>query len=220
MGLTLLAKTVGLSKATVHRVAQTLVSLGLLEQNEQTRAYRLGVRLLHLSHVVESSLDIRREARSALRALREDTGETVYLMLRRESEAVCAERIEGWHPMRDLSTPPGSMVPLTVGASGSAILAALDAEEVSEALSGLDPSKEEAVRRRIRFAADNGYAFARGDVSQGVGAIAVALRDDRGMPVGAISLGGLLQRVEASEASLAASVASAAGAVSAAMGWD
>ncbi|TQJ30914.1 IclR family transcriptional regulator [Microbacterium sp. SLBN-146] len=220
MGLTRLASEVGLSKATVHRVAQTLVSLGLLEQSEQTRAYRLGVRIMRLADVVASSLDIRKEARSALRHLREQTGETVYLMLLRDNAAACAERIEGWHPMRDLSTPPGTVVPLHVGASGSAILGVLDADALDAAVSGLDPEREAAVRRRVAFAREHGYAVARGDVSQGVGAIAVALRDESGAPVGAVSLGGLLERVEAAETQLAASVSATAAAVTSAMGWS
>lgn len=219
LGLTQLASVTGLNKSTVHRLAQTLVSLGLLEQNEQTRAYRLGVEILRLSDIVKSSLDIRKEARSALRQLREKTGETVYLMLLRDRAAVCAERIEGWHPMRDLSTPPGSVVPLHVGAGGSAILGASDPETLEIVASGISAESEAALRRRVAYAHDHGYAIARGDVSQGVGAIAVALKDKSERPIGAVSLGGLLERVEESEKSLAASVTEAAETIATAMGW-
>jgi len=219
LGLTQLSSLVGLNKSTVHRLAQTLVSLGLLEQNEQNRAYRLGIEILRLADIVESSLDVRREARSALRQLREITGETVYLMLLRDRAALCAERFEGWHPMRDLSTPPGSVVPLHVGASGSAILGASEPDTVDAVAAELDPERASALRKRVAFAHEHGYAIARGDVSQGVGAIAVALTDSTGRPVGAVSLGGLLQRVEASEESLSASVIDTAQTIASAMGW-
>lgn len=219
LGLTQLVSELGLSKATVHRLAQTLVSLGLLEQNEESRTYRLGVRLLGLAHVVESSLDLRSEARSALRNLRDQTGETVYLMLRRGDRAFCAERIEGSHQMRDLSTPPGTFVPLEIGAAGSAILSTLDTDEVTSLLSRVEGGTA-AVRDRVDSARRTGYAFTRGDVTQGVGAIAVPLRDSHGDAVGAISLGGLLARVEASEHDLARAVQDAVESVRTSMGWS
>jgi len=218
LGLTQLSSMLGLSKATVHRLAQTLVSLGLLEQSEESRSYRLGVRLLQLAHVVEASLDLRTEARAALRQLRDETGETVYLMLRRGDRAFCAERIEGSHRMRDLSTPPGSFVPLEVGAAGTAILSTLEPAEARKVLVRAAEAAPDALKR-VDTARAKGYSFTRGDITEGVGAIAVALLDDRGTAVGAISLGGLLSRVEASEDDLAAAVHRAVTTVRTSMGW-
>lgn len=218
LGLTQLASMLGLSKATVHRLAQTLVSLGLLEQSEESRGYRLGVKLLQLAHVVEASLDLRTEARTALRDLRDETGETVYLMLRRGDRAFCAERIEGSHRMRDLSTPPGSFVPLEVGAAGTAILASMEPDDARKVLARAAEAAPDAFKR-VEAARSNGYSFSRGDITEGVGAIAVALLDERGTAVGAISLGGLLSRVEASEADLATAVQRAVLTVRTSMGW-
>ncbi|MGV8882883.1 MAG: IclR family transcriptional regulator [Rhodoglobus sp.] len=217
LGLTQLSAAAGLSKPTTHRVAQTLITLGLLEQSEESRAYRLGVRLLQLAHVVEASLDIRAEARAPLRELRDTTGETVYLMLRRGDQAFCAERIEGSHTMRSLSTPPGTFVPLSVGAAGTAILSTMDPAAARVALGSARSNHD--LLGRIELARVNGYAFSQGDVTEGVGAIAVPLRDERGTAVGAISLGGLLSRVQASETEIAAAVNRAAEAVSRSMGW-
>ncbi|MFD1714897.1 IclR family transcriptional regulator [Amnibacterium flavum] len=219
LGLSQLATKLGLSKAAVHRLAQTLVSLGLLEQNPTTRTYRLGVRLLQLAHVVQSSLDIRHEARSHLRDLRDSTGETVYLMLRRGDGAICADRIEGSHPMRDLSTPPGTTVPLTIGASGTAILSTLDDTEVEGAVRSLDSKTAADVIERVDAARARGFAMTRGDISEGVGAIAMPLLDDRGAVVGAVSVGGLLSRVEASQVELAAAVTRTVVEIAEAMGW-
>lgn len=219
LGLTQLAQTVGLNKATVHRLAQSLVSVGLIDQDPATRAYRLGVRLLQLADLVSSSLDVREEARTPLRVLRDETGETTYLMLVRQEGAICAERVEGSHPMRDLSTPPGTLVPLHVGAAGTAILAAQHADRVDGYLATLPAAKRPELQARVATARDRGHAFARGDVAQGVGAIATALVDQSGSVVGAISLGGLLARVEENESTLAAAVQACAESVSAAMGW-
>lgn len=220
LGLTQLAQAVDLSKATVYRLAQTLVNAGLLDQNPETRAYRLGIRLLQLAHLVSSSLDIREVARGPLRDLRDETGETTYLMLLLEDSAVCAERVEGSHPMRDLSTPPGTHVPLSVGAAGTAILAAASDERLEAYLATLKKSERDSLKKRVAAARERGYALAQGDVAQGVGAIAVPIHDANGEPVGAISLGGLLERVSANEASLAAAVHACVASVTEAMGWQ
>ncbi|MEO9323297.1 IclR family transcriptional regulator [Nocardioides sp. C4-1] len=219
LGLTQLAQTVGLSKATVHRLAQSLMHVGLIDQDPQTRAYRLGIRLLQLADLVASSLDVRQEARNPLQSLRDETGETTYLMLVHDEGAVCAERIEGSHPMRDLSTPPGTRVPLHVGAAGTAILTAHDDEHVETYLATLDDARRRDLETRVVAARERGHSFARGDVAQGVGAIAAPLVDAAGVPVGAISLGGLLARVEDNEAALASAVHACVASVSAAMGW-
>ncbi|GAB6902572.1 IclR family transcriptional regulator [Kineosporia succinea] len=220
LGLSQLSTELGLSKATIHRIAQTLVSVGLLEQNATSRGYRLGVRLLRLAQVVEGSIDIRREAREALHTLRDETGETVYLMMLRGNEALCVERLEGSHPMRDLSTAPGAFVPLRTGAAGSAIMSAMPEGDVRALLGDVTPrALRDEVRERVDTARQRGYAFSRGDIAQGVGAIAAPLVDNHGTVIGAVSLGGLLERVEQSEQSLVGAVARAARLITLRMGW-
>lgn len=220
LGLTQLAAAVGLSKATVYRLAQSLMQVGLLDQDPRTRAYRLGIRLLSLADLVATSLDIRSEARRSLRELRDETGETTYLMMLLDDRALCAERVEGSHPMRDLSTPPGTQVPLHVGAAGAAILSAQTTERFAAYVATLpDATAREDLESRVSAARTRGYALARGDVAQGVGAVAAPLTDGSGAVVGAISLGGLLERVESNEEALARAVHACVASVTAAMGW-
>ena len=45
IGLSELALIAGLDKATTHRLARTLVALGCLEQDPNTREYRVGIRV-------------------------------------------------------------------------------------------------------------------------------------------------------------------------------
>src|SRR4051812_35646244 len=48
IGVSALAQRLKVAKSTVHRLAVTLVSEGLLEQNPETERYRLGVGLFAL----------------------------------------------------------------------------------------------------------------------------------------------------------------------------
>src|SRR5262249_13891535 len=43
IGISALARRLGLAKSTVHRLAVTLVSEGLLEQNRESGKYQLGI---------------------------------------------------------------------------------------------------------------------------------------------------------------------------------
>jgi IclR family transcriptional regulator, KDG regulon repressor len=49
LGISALAKHLGLAKSTVHRLASTLLDGGMLEQNEATGGYRLGRAIYELS---------------------------------------------------------------------------------------------------------------------------------------------------------------------------
>ena len=51
LGLTQIARRVGLSTSIVHRLLQSLVAADLLEQDERTSQYRLGRGLASLSEV-------------------------------------------------------------------------------------------------------------------------------------------------------------------------
>lgn len=217
LGLTQLAAAIELSKATTYRIAATLIEGRLIEQDPVSKAYRLGVGVLALAEVARSGLELTGKARPHLEELRNRFGETVYLLLNRDGHVVCADRLEGTHRMRDLSTPPGSSVPFTRGAGGAAMLAAMSAPN-AESLLGAEPAA--AVRDRVGAARERGYAFAEGDISEGVGAIAIALTDRSGSVVGAISIGGLLPRVRSAEPEIVEAMRSAARLIAIDMGWS
>ena len=48
LGVVQLAGEMGLPKATVHGILQTLAAVGFVEQDEETGKYRLGAALLHM----------------------------------------------------------------------------------------------------------------------------------------------------------------------------
>src|SRR5664279_327063 len=81
LGITQLAKSLGVAKSTVFRIAKTLLAEGVLEQNHENERYRLGIGVFRLGSLVRRRMDVSAEARAHLFALREGTGETVHLAL-------------------------------------------------------------------------------------------------------------------------------------------
>src|SRR4029453_19567947 len=64
-----------IAKSTAHRLAVTLVSEGMLEQDDSTGKYRLGVALFRLGALVRRRMEVSNEARPFLYARREKINE-------------------------------------------------------------------------------------------------------------------------------------------------
>ena len=60
LGVTELARRLGLSKSTAHRVLATLAAERLLEQDQETGRYRLGLALYELGSAVSEHVDLHR----------------------------------------------------------------------------------------------------------------------------------------------------------------
>src|SRR5215213_11008575 len=100
IGVSSLAKRLGVAKSTVHRLAVTLVSEGMLEQNPENERYRLGIALFGLGALVRRRMDVSTEARPHLFALRESTGETVHLAVLDRAEIMYIYNLESPQAIR------------------------------------------------------------------------------------------------------------------------
>jgi DNA-binding IclR family transcriptional regulator len=124
MGVTQLARELGLSKGTVHRLLRSLLAKGLVAYVPGTQAYRLGGRALQLGLRVQDRLPLRKEAEPTLRELRDVTGETAALFMVVGDRIVAVEQaVTRQEPRRLLRI--GSTIPLHSGATGRVLLAFL-----------------------------------------------------------------------------------------------
>jgi DNA-binding IclR family transcriptional regulator len=219
LGASELARLSGLNKGTTHRLAQALVSLEFLEQDADTRQYRLGVRLLELGSMVSAGRDIRDRAKPVLDRLTEECGETTYLLVYREGRAVCIERIEGIHLLRDLATEVGSVLSMNVGAAPIAMLAHLPEEKrrdyIERCVSAADRAPLEDELQEVRR---RGYSTVMNAIEEGHGGIAAPIYDRHGDVCAALSIGGLVRRLEDNVDTLAPAAMAAAEEISRLMG--
>lgn len=212
LSLSALTSRLGYNKATTYRLAQTLVSVGYLEQDEASRAYRLGLALIRLGQVASANSDVRSRALEQMARLRDTFGETVYLLVTRDDRSVCIERLEGTKPIRDLSATPGDAFPLFVGAGGIAMLATMSDAERSRVLDAgeLGPDERRTIEAQLLDCTTRGYATATGDIQAGAGAVAAPIFDDVGELAGALSMGGARQQIIDRRDELGVAVAEAA----------
>src|SRR5438045_8836487 len=78
-GVTELARRLGLHKSTASRLLATLERRGLVEQDDESGKYRLGLVVIRLAERAERTLDLRRLATPALQPLARLTHQTVGL---------------------------------------------------------------------------------------------------------------------------------------------
>lgn len=175
MSIAQAAARIGLSRPTLYRLAETLAARGFVHIEGRPTRLSLGPAVLALARAFLLASDPVRLARPLLERLREETGETASLALRRGHERiVVAEEVS--REVLTISRGVGSAAPLDQGASGRAILAFLP-----EA----DPQRADLARIRAEA-----LAISRGEVFRGACAIAAPVFDAEGTAIGAIVLYG------------------------------
>src|ERR1700730_2974508 len=122
IGISALARRLGLAKSAVHRLAVTLVSEGLLEQNRDNGKYQLGIALFRLGALVRRRMNVSNEARPYLYDLRETVNESVHLAILDGTEIMYVYNLESTQAIR-MRSDVGVRKPAYCTAEGQAILA-------------------------------------------------------------------------------------------------
>jgi DNA-binding IclR family transcriptional regulator len=176
-----------LPRATAHRLAQALETHRLLTRDSQGR-WHPGPRLSELANAAPDVLLT--AAEPMLCALRDTTGESAQLYLRRADERVCVAASErGGGGLRD-TVPVGAVLPMTAGSAAQVLLA----WEPPEAVMPLLP--------RCRFTGKvlaevrrHGWAQSVAERDSGVASVSAPIRDRTGRVIAAISVSGPIERL-------------------------
>ncbi len=125
-GLTLsdLARSLGMSKGSIHGLLKTLESGGVIEQVEERR-FVLGSRIYDLGQAYIQRAGLRRFALPAMHRLAASTGETVCLGKVEQAGVRIVECVidEGEQSALHIAASRGQRVPLLAAATGSVVLA-------------------------------------------------------------------------------------------------
>jgi len=201
IGISDLARRLGIAKSTVHRLAVTLVADGMLEQNPDTGKYRLGIALFRLGSLVRRRMIMSNEARPLLRELREKVNETVHLAVLDGSEIMYVFNLESTQAIR-MRSDVGVRKPAYCTAEGQAILAFQPSEVIERVVGdGLAPRTPQTITdpNKLRKVLDGvrvrGCAIEDEESELGMRCIAAPLRNDAGEVVAAIGLAGPVSRL-------------------------
>ena len=195
------------SKSTAHRLLQTMMDLGYVEQEGETEKYGLTLKLFGLgARTLSGHGDLMRAADRAMGALSRSTGESINLGIMDERELRVAY-IHSYNSAYNLSmqSPLGRRNPLHSTSLGKALLAWRDEDEICERLVQMDLPKvapntitdRDVLMEHLRRSRDQGYAEEIEESEAGVRCLAVPILDHLGRPVAAMSISFPLFRFDA-----------------------
>jgi len=200
--VTHVAKAVGLTQGTVHRILHALIAEGVVEQDENSKLYRLSVDFFALAARAGNPSGMRTLCRPALLRLCASLGDTVFLLVKSGFDAVCLDICEGPFTIRSFTGDVGGRVALGVGQGSLAILAFLPEAEREEIIRfnvprvrGYGVLDEVYLRTEIERVRQLGYAGRNSGVLDGMAGVAVPVLDRTGVAVAALSVGTLAARL-------------------------
>jgi DNA-binding IclR family transcriptional regulator len=191
-----------LTKGTAHRLLAALMADDLVEQEPSTRRYRLRVDLLGLRRDLDWYQPLRQLVAPMLRQLADELGDTVFLSVRSGFDALCIACELGGFPIRTFPYDEGERRPLGVGASGLAMLGALDQANVDRVLSfnrgrlrahkNFSPPELLVLVEQTR---KRGYSVIDGLIVPGMVAVGIVFNDPTQRPNLALSAAGIADRM-------------------------
>jgi len=199
LGIAELARAVGLNKSTAHRYIATLANLGYVQQDPETRKYRLGPRVVDLGFAAINSMEITRIAGRHLQALSDETGYTVNMAVLDGTDIVYIDRRrsarEGQFGI-DLNLHIGSRLPAYCTSMGKVLLANQPPEQWQSLIDRIDLARRgpktitarEALVVALRRIRQTGIAVNDEELAPGLRSLAAPIRDGSGTVVAAINI--------------------------------
>lgn len=199
LGVSDVARRLGVAKSTAHRVLTTLASRGFVEQ-DASGCYRLGLHLYELGMLSHARNGLRHVALPVMRAVAEQTGHTVNLGVPDGADVVYVERIESPDGVRILGHT-GRRQPAHCTSSGLVIAAFNPAVDQERRHAGFPPKARGTIRRAedwdrtLAEVRHRGHAVLHSGSFVDASSVAVPIRV-RGQAIGSISVLGPTPLIE------------------------
>jgi sugar lactone lactonase YvrE/DNA-binding IclR family transcriptional regulator len=185
-----LEKSVGIPRASLHRLLAALASRRLVRYDDRTRTYHVGMRVLELSRRTLDQSSIIRAAKPELSRVARRLQRTICVMVLDDEDVFVLDfedadpsygrLVRFWPRARAIET-----------AAGRALLAALPKARSEAFLAGLNEPPAAAVMDRLRadlaVAKALGYAVMPREPVSGRAGAASAILDETGYPIGALA---------------------------------
>jgi len=190
------ARRADMDNATAFRFLNTLVNLGYVDKVDNSRLFRLSLKVLDLGFHAIARSDLRAHARPILRSLVGEVNEAASIGVLDGSGVMYAERVQAGLTQLGVDVRIGSRVPAYSTAVGQAILAWLPREAQLDVLRGQPMLKLtdttitdiDALVTRLDDIRTLGYALSNGETVAGLYVLAAPVLDIDGLPVAALSV--------------------------------
>lgn len=222
-----LSDRTGLTPSTVHRLLQVLQEQGYARQDDDSKVYRTGMRVIELGARALEGLDLRTVARPHLEWLHRETGETCQLSVPDGDGLVYIDQIRS--STRDLALVVriGSRGKMHCTASGKVLLASRTREEAESILgatverytarTNIEPDQILGELEQVRI---QGYALSSEEFTEGISSMAAPVFDYRRRVIACCGIVGLNSRINGpDQVALLSALRQAAAAISTELGF-
>ncbi len=206
-GVTQLASELGLTKATVHRLLNTMERFELIERNAESERYRLGLKLQQLGNKAVESRSLRSEAHRLLLEMSRRSRESVSLAVPTPGGVICLDRLDSPHTIINVCTPVGAKFPPHCTAAGKAILAYMTEDEINEMLSRngqrqytqFTITQLSDLKENLRLIRQRGYAVDHQELERGLSGVAAPVLSAHERVIAALGIAGPTLRFRGKE---------------------
>jgi IclR family KDG regulon transcriptional repressor len=202
IGLAELSKLVGLHNSTTFHLAKTMVTLGYMRQERDSKRYRVGRPLFALAASALDEIEMVNLATPILEDLSRESGESSHFAVRMADSVVVIARTSGAGAFQ-LTDRVGVVRPAHCTALGKIILASLRPDQLKRFLERVDlkPSTKKSITepsallREITEIRRSAIAFDDGEFNAEVRCVAVPVYNFTGEVIGALGISGPIWRM-------------------------
>ncbi len=188
-------KRVPLSRPTLYRLIDTLISTGMLFSEGEPQRLRLGRTAARLGQMWAGQFAIEAYAKPILDRLRDETGESCGLFKIQNDRQYCILESRSLHPL-SMTRGFGELMDGFHGASGKAILAWLPLEEAQRISVESSPKGSRPItRKELQAIRDAGFAQSQGAVFKGAASVAAPVFDVEKRIYGSLAIFGPAARL-------------------------
>lgn len=193
LGISEIARKLGLQKSAVYRIVQTLVENKILEK--QGSKYKLGFKLYKLGILAQCESELIACSLPHLERLSAATGETSNLVVLEGNVAMYVAQQTSDHLIRMFTKIGAKVMPHCCGA-GKVLMSDMSINEIDEIIvqNGFPTytkntiSNREMLLQELENVKNNGYAVDNEEREKGVMCIAAPIKDESGRIIASISV--------------------------------
>jgi IclR family acetate operon transcriptional repressor len=203
VSLSELMPVLGIDRSSVFRLANTLVRRGFLVQEPASKRYLLGSSIWRLASLFRFEHVLLQVSRPHVDALAADTGETTYVAIREDTQAVLIDRQLTEQALGVMGAGLGTGMPLHCTGVGKALLADFEYDRLV-GLIGKSPLKRftkrtiatlDALAEACGQTRACGFAVDDEEGHEGVRCIGAPIRDVSGTVVAAVGISAPVARL-------------------------
>lgn len=190
-----LSRRLGLPRASVFRILQTLEQMGFVERVGESAQYKLGMAVLRLGFEFLASMELTELGRPVIDDLSAATGLSAHLVVRDGREVVFVAKSAGRSYIFN-SIQIGARLPAHATVLGRVLLGDLSASELAALYRGVElaaftehtPTTLAALKAQIDADAQRGYGISQGGFESAISTIAAPVFNSQHQVSAAVSV--------------------------------